>query len=95
MTVQKHIHLFLTYSNNHNNTDGNREADHFNASFLTTWKDTHNYKMWLSSHHSGILAVHPGHPFAGQLSVADMKLRLSQYVFVYCPKYLKTKFWST
>lgn len=57
--------------------DGNREADHFNASFLTTWKDTHNYKMWLSSHHSGILAVHPGHPFAGQLSVADMKLRLS------------------
>ncbi|XP_076266193.1 late secretory pathway protein AVL9 homolog isoform X1 [Rhynchophorus ferrugineus] len=57
--------------------DGVREIDHFNASFISAWRDTHNYKMWLSEVHPGILDVHPGHPFAGQLSVADMKLRLT------------------
>ncbi|KAH1017839.1 late secretory pathway protein AVL9 homolog [Dendroctonus ponderosae] len=57
--------------------DGGREADHFNANFLSAWKETHNYKMWMSGNHAGILDVHPGHPFAGQLSVADMKLRFA------------------
>ncbi|XP_066261043.1 late secretory pathway protein AVL9 homolog [Euwallacea similis] len=57
--------------------DGNRESDHFNASFLSAWKETHNYKMWVNEDHTAILDVQPGHPFAGQLSVADMKLRLT------------------
>ncbi|KAJ8935962.1 hypothetical protein NQ314_012554 [Rhamnusium bicolor] len=57
--------------------DGSREIDHFNANFVTTWRDTHNYKIWLSGVNPGILDVQPGHPFAGQLSVADMRLRLS------------------
>ncbi|XP_066991513.2 late secretory pathway protein AVL9 homolog isoform X2 [Anabrus simplex] len=57
--------------------DGCREAEHFNSSFMAAWKTTHNYKMWVSGEHPGIWDVNPGHPFAGQLSVADMKLRLS------------------
>nr|CAI5868837.1 unnamed protein product [Callosobruchus analis] len=57
--------------------DGARELDHFNSSFITVWRETHNYKMWLSGINPGILDVHPGHPFAGQLSYADMKLRLA------------------
>ncbi|XP_028143880.1 late secretory pathway protein AVL9 homolog [Diabrotica virgifera virgifera] len=57
--------------------DGSREIDHFNSSFITAWRDSHNYKIWLSGINPGILDVHPGHPFAGQLSVADMKLRFS------------------
>ncbi|CAH1987298.1 unnamed protein product [Acanthoscelides obtectus] len=57
--------------------DGARELDHFNSSFITAWRETHNYKMWLSGINPGILEVHPGHPFAGQLSYADMKLRLA------------------
>nr|XP_008192776.1 PREDICTED: late secretory pathway protein AVL9 homolog isoform X1 [Tribolium castaneum] len=57
--------------------DGSREIEHFNTSFVTSWRDTHNYKMWLSGINPGILDVNPGHPFAGQLSVADMKLRLA------------------
>ncbi|XP_018564564.1 late secretory pathway protein AVL9 homolog isoform X2 [Anoplophora glabripennis] len=57
--------------------DGSREIDNFNANFITAWRDTHNYKIWLSGVNPGILDVHPGHPFAGQLSVADMRLRLS------------------
>lgn len=58
--------------------DGSREIEHFNTSFVTCWRETHNYKMWLSGINPGILDVNPGHPFAGQLSVADMKLRLAQ-----------------
>lgn len=58
--------------------DGSREIEHFNSSFMSAWRETHNYKMWLAGDHPGILEVNPGHPFAGQLSVADMKLRLAQ-----------------
>lgn len=57
--------------------DGSREAEHFNSSFMAAWKSTHNYKMWVSGEHTGIWDLNPGHPFAGQLSVADMKLRLA------------------
>lgn len=45
---------------------------------MSAWKDTYNYKMWNSLESPGILEVNPGHPFSGQLSVSDMKLRLSQ-----------------
>ncbi|KAG5888480.1 hypothetical protein JTB14_022108 [Gonioctena quinquepunctata] len=57
--------------------DGSREIDHFNSGFVSIWRETHNYKIWLSDINPGILDVHPGHPFAGQLSVSDMKLRLA------------------
>ncbi|KAJ8984789.1 hypothetical protein NQ317_003703 [Molorchus minor] len=40
--------------------DGSREIEHFNASFITTWRDTHNYKIWLSGVNPGILDVHRG-----------------------------------
>nr|CAD7396765.1 unnamed protein product [Timema cristinae] len=65
--------------------DESREAEHFNAHFMSAWKSTHNYKMWVTGEHAGIWDLNPGHPFAGQLSVADMKLRLSQWVS-YCQK---------
>lgn len=54
-----------------------REIDQFNNAFVTAWKGTSNYQSWIGSDHNGILELNPGHPFAGQLSVADMKLRLS------------------
>nr|CAD7200170.1 unnamed protein product [Timema douglasi] len=57
--------------------DESREAEHFNAHFMSAWKSTHNYKTWVTGEHAGIWDLNPGHPFAGQLSVADMKLRLS------------------
>lgn len=59
-------------------SEGSRELDQFGSGFMPAWRETHNYKIWLSSAKPGILEVNPGHPFAGQLSVADMKLRLSQ-----------------
>jgi hypothetical protein len=58
--------------------EGSRELEPFNLSFISAWKITHNFKMWASLQHEAILEVPPGHPYSGQLSVADMKLRLSQ-----------------
>ena len=55
-----------------------RETDHFNSSFILAWQSTHNYEMWKNTFKSEINNIEPGHPFAGQLSVQDMKLRLSQ-----------------
>lgn len=52
--------------------------DHYNIHFINAWKGTNNYKTWLSGDHSGIWDLNPGHPYAGSLSVADMKLRFSQ-----------------
>lgn len=52
--------------------------DHYNASFINAWRRTNNYKMWEALSNTEIMRVEPGHPFAGQISVQDMKLRLSQ-----------------
>ncbi|XP_011297232.1 late secretory pathway protein AVL9 homolog [Fopius arisanus] len=54
-----------------------RQCDHFNGAFMAAWKATNNYQMWENSGKNEIHSVEPGHPFAGQLSVQDMKLRLS------------------
>ncbi|XP_015915620.1 late secretory pathway protein AVL9 homolog isoform X2 [Parasteatoda tepidariorum] len=54
-----------------------KEGESFNLSFMNAWKSTHNYKIWNASNHLGILELNPGHPFQGQLSMADMKLKFS------------------
>ncbi|XP_076626648.1 late secretory pathway protein AVL9 homolog isoform X1 [Colletes latitarsis] len=54
-----------------------RQSDHYNSAFIAAWRLTNNYKMWSSSNKPEINNIEPGHPFAGQLSVQDMKLRLS------------------
>jgi len=55
-----------------------RQSDHYNSAFVSAWRATNNYKAWCNASKSEILNIEPGHPFAGQLSVQDMKLRLSQ-----------------
>ncbi|XP_017888645.2 late secretory pathway protein AVL9 homolog, partial [Ceratina calcarata] len=54
-----------------------RQSDHYNSAFITAWRSTNNYKMWCSCEKPEMNNIEPGHPFAGQLSVQDMKLRLS------------------
>uniref|UniRef100_A0A8D3EEQ9 AVL9 homolog (S. cerevisiase) n=1 Tax=Scophthalmus maximus TaxID=52904 RepID=A0A8D3EEQ9_SCOMX len=54
-------------------------ADH-GAGFIAAWKITHNYRVWYSNKHPAMTAITPGHPFQGQYSVADVKLRLSHSV---------------
>ncbi|XP_035721501.1 late secretory pathway protein AVL9 homolog [Vespa mandarinia] len=54
-----------------------RQSDHYNSTFMAAWRATNNYKMWNSLNKPEINNIEPGHPFAGQLSVQDMKLRFS------------------
>lgn len=60
--------------------DSERLLADYGAPFITAWKITHNYRVWYSNKHPGMTAVTPGHPFQGQYSVADVKLRLSHSV---------------
>ncbi|XP_053495466.1 late secretory pathway protein AVL9 homolog [Ictalurus furcatus] len=52
----------------------------YGSAFISTWRVTHNYRAWSSTHHPTIAEVTPGHPFQGQYSVADVKLRFSHSV---------------
>lgn len=57
--------------------EGSRETETFNPLFMYAWQQTHNYTVWRLSDHSSLLEINPGHPFQGQLSMADMRLRIS------------------
>lgn len=62
--------------------EGSKELEHFNVSFMNALKQTACYQDWLARSDGGSIAAFEnqivGHPFAGTLSVADMKLRIAQ-----------------
>ncbi|KAM7390125.1 hypothetical protein PAMA_008339 [Pampus argenteus] len=60
--------------------DNERLLADYGAPFITAWKITHNYRVWFSNKHPAMAAITAGHPFQGQYSVADVKLRLSHSV---------------
>lgn len=60
--------------------DNERLLADYGAPFVVAWKMSHNYRVWISNKHSGMTHITPGHPFQGQYSVADVKLRLSHSV---------------
>ncbi|EAA06436.5 AGAP000251-PA [Anopheles gambiae str. PEST] len=64
------------------NADGSKEIEHFNAHFMGAFKATRCYGDWLERTAGGSVPAFEGlgggHPFAGTLSVADMKLRIAQ-----------------
>ncbi|KAM4606391.1 late secretory pathway protein AVL9 homolog [Polymixia lowei] len=60
--------------------DNERLLADYGMAFTTAWKITHNYRVWYSNKHPAMAEVTPGHPFQGQYSVADVKLRLSHSV---------------
>ncbi|XP_019110057.2 late secretory pathway protein AVL9 homolog [Larimichthys crocea] len=60
--------------------DNERLLADYGAPFVTAWKITHNFRVWYSNKHPAMTAITPGHPFQGQYSVADVKLRLSHSV---------------
>lgn len=63
-------------------SEGSRELDSFNAPFMSAFKATPMYELWLKNTNIGeveaFMNLTPLHPFSGQLSVADMKLKLAQ-----------------
>lgn len=61
--------------------DGSKDIEHFNGSFITTLRQTDSYISWLDDSKTGDFdfeQINSGHPFAGALSVGDMKLKIAQ-----------------
>ncbi|XP_069816459.1 late secretory pathway protein AVL9 homolog [Dendropsophus ebraccatus] len=52
----------------------------YGSAFIAMWKITHNYRVWNSNKHPALAEVNPSHPFQGNYSVSDVKLRLSHSV---------------
>lgn len=49
----------------------------FGQSFIQTWKTTHNYRVWASQSHPGFDGIQKGHPYQGNLGMADIRVRLA------------------
>lgn len=62
-------------------SDGSKELEHFNSQFMAAWKQSDAYRSWLDNPKScefDFEQICSGHPFAGTLSMGDMKLKLAQ-----------------
>lgn len=57
-----------------------KDQEAFNTAFLSAWRATHNFKMWNSVPHPCLQEIPTGHFYRGQLSVADMKLRIAHSI---------------
>lgn len=60
--------------------DNEKILSDYGTTFVTAWKNTHNYRVWNSNKHPALAKINPNHPFQGQYSVSDMKLRFSHSV---------------
>ncbi|KAJ7413946.1 Late secretory pathway protein AVL9 like protein [Willisornis vidua] len=60
--------------------DNEKTLSDFGTTFVAAWKNTHNYRVWNSNKHPAFAEVNSSHPFQGQYSVSDVKLRLSHSV---------------
>ncbi|CAG4911269.1 unnamed protein product [Colias eurytheme] len=61
--------------------EGSREIESYNSQFMAAFKNTQTYEKWLKMTNNGdveaFMNLTPMHPFSGQLSVADMKLKFA------------------
>ncbi|XP_028904678.1 late secretory pathway protein AVL9 homolog [Ornithorhynchus anatinus] len=60
--------------------DNEKLLSDYGTTFVAAWRNTHNYRVWNSNKHPALTEVNPSHPFQGQYSVSDMKLRFSHSV---------------
>ncbi|XP_038615518.1 LOW QUALITY PROTEIN: late secretory pathway protein AVL9 homolog [Tachyglossus aculeatus] len=60
--------------------DNEKLLSDYGTTFVATWRNTHNYRVWNSNKHPALAEVNPSHPFQGQYSVSDVKLRFSHSV---------------
>lgn len=61
--------------------EGSKDIEHFNGNFINTWKQTDGFQSWLNNPKSSefdLKQIYSGHPFAGTLSVGDVKLKFAQ-----------------
>lgn len=62
-------------------TENSKEIEHFNSNFIAAWKQTDGYISWTNDPKSSEFNfedIQSGHPFAGTLSVNDIKNKIAQ-----------------
>ncbi|KAK0412771.1 hypothetical protein QR680_006401 [Steinernema hermaphroditum] len=52
----------------------------FNEQFVEAWRTKHNFRIWSCGEHADMASAVPGHPFAGQLGVNDVFLRVGHSI---------------
>ncbi|KAF5890574.1 late secretory pathway protein AVL9, partial [Clarias magur] len=72
-----YMHTLLASTLQH---DNEKLLADYGSAFVSAWRISHNYRVWSSTHHPAMGEISPGHPFQGQYSVADVKLRFSHSV---------------
>ncbi|KAM4028056.1 late secretory pathway protein AVL9 homolog [Anomaloglossus baeobatrachus] len=72
-----YLHSLLSASSQPENE---KMLSDYGSAFISVWKITHNYRVWNSNKHPALAEVNPCHPFQGNYSVSDVKLRLSHSV---------------
>ncbi|CAG0922280.1 unnamed protein product [Notodromas monacha] len=73
------IHLAATVDQETVSSQANAEmqSDSFSGAFVSSWRETRNFQLW--DRKAKIVNVpHARHPFAGSVSMADMKIKLAQ-----------------
>lgn len=61
--------------------EGTKELEHFNGYFMSTWKKGTCYQQWYDHSKPADTVfedIPAGHPFAGNLSVIDVKIKIAQ-----------------
>lgn len=53
------------------------ELHPFNGTFCYTWASTNNFNKWAQTDHPGMEHFHKGHPFQGDITVSDLRVRLN------------------
>ncbi|XP_056376382.1 late secretory pathway protein AVL9 homolog [Hyla sarda] len=72
-----YLHSLLSASSQ---PESEKVLSDYGSAFIAMWKITHNYRVWNSNKHPALAEVNPSHPFQGNYSVSDVKLRLSHSV---------------
>uniref|UniRef100_A0A1I7XAC7 Avl9 domain-containing protein n=1 Tax=Heterorhabditis bacteriophora TaxID=37862 RepID=A0A1I7XAC7_HETBA len=52
----------------------------FGVHFISSWRLTRNYRLWMAGQHEDVSSAAPGHAFAGQIGMYDVLLRMEHSV---------------
>uniref|UniRef100_A0A7E4ZZP2 UDENN domain-containing protein n=1 Tax=Panagrellus redivivus TaxID=6233 RepID=A0A7E4ZZP2_PANRE len=77
--VRSQCHQYLVAMLNVASSDNAEAIAEFNEHFITALRTKHNFRVWSSGEHWACKEVPTAHPFAGQLSVNDVFLRMGHY----------------
>lgn len=59
-------------------TEDSKLLEDFGLPFIAAWRTTHNFRHWLDTlPHPKMASVPAGHPFQGNLSVTDVRMKLN------------------